>query len=174
MLNLLEQLREYHYEQYTHSKKVSQICELIGFELGLCTFQIEELKYIGLYHDIGKLKIPIEVLGKSGELTEHEWTVIKLHSLYSISLLDTENKEIREAILYHHENLDGSGYFGIKDKELSLYQRIIHVADVYEALTAKRCYKEAWSKEDAYNYMIEKSGTMFDKNIVRILGNIIF
>lgn len=174
MLDLLEQLREYHYEQYTHSKKVSQICELIGFELGLCTFQIEELKYIGLYHDIGKLKIPIEVLGKSGELTEHEWTVIKLHSLYSISLLDTDDKEIREAILYHHENLDGSGYFGIKDKELSLYQRIIHVADVYEALTAKRCYKEAWSKEDAYNYMIEKSGTMFDKNIVRILGNIIF
>lgn len=174
MLNLLEQLREYHYEQYTHSKKVSQICELIGFELGLCTYQIEELKYIGLYHDIGKLKIPIEVLGKSGELTEHEWTVIKLHSLYSISLLDTDDKEIREAILYHHENLDGSGYFGIKDKELSLYQRIIHVADVYEALTAKRCYKEAWSREDAYNYMIEKSGTMFDENIVRILGDIIF
>ena len=173
MCELLKKLKDYHKEQYTHVKRVSQLCMLIGFELGMSLKEIEDLKVIGLYHDIGKLRIPIEILSKTGELTEKEWNIIKLHSLYSISLLELEDKEIREAILYHHENLDGSGYFEKTDKELSLYQRIIHAADVYEALTAKRCYKEPWSKEEAYKYLNDKSGTMFDPMIVNLLGEVI-
>lgn len=173
-MELLEQLKDYHLEQYTHSKKTANLCVLIGFELGLCTKQLEDLKIIGLYHDIGKLRIPLEILSKKGKLSDHEYTVIKLHSLYSISLLEIENMEIREAILYHHENLDGSGYFGMVDKQLSLYQRIIHVADVFEALTADRCYSPAWPTEDAYKYLVENTGTMFDGKIVEVLGGIIF
>lgn len=173
-MELLEQLKEYHIEQYTHVKRTAHLCVLIGFEMGLCSKQLEDLKIIGLYHDIGKLRIPLEILSKTGELTENEYTVIKLHSLYSISLLDTNNMDIREAILYHHENLDGSGYFGMIGMQLGLYQRIIHVADVYEALTAERCYKKSWSKEEAYQYMVEHSGTMFDEKIVQVLEKIIF
>lgn len=173
-MELLEQLKDYHIEQYTHVKRTAHLCVLIGFELGLCSEQLKDLQTIGLYHDIGKLRIPLEILSKKEQLTEHEYNVIKLHSLYSISLLDINNMDIREAILYHHENLDGSGYFGMVDMQLSLYQRIIHVADVYEALTAERCYKKAWSKEEAYQYMVEHTGTMFDKKIVKVLGKIIF
>lgn len=173
-MTLLEQLKEYHVEQYTHVKRVAHLCILIGFELGLGLQQLDDLKTIGLYHDIGKLRIPLDILSKTEELTEQEYTAIKLHSLYSISLIETDNQRIREAILYHHENLDGSGYFGVTNEQLSLYQRIIHVADVYEALTAERCYKKAWDKEEAYQYLVKHSGTMFDDNIVQVLETIIF
>lgn len=173
-MELLEQLKEYHMEQYAHVKRTAHLCILLGFELGLCTQQLKDLQFIGLYHDIGKLQIPLEILSKKEELTDHEYTVIKLHSLYSISMLETEDAEIRKAILYHHENLDGSGYFQIKEKDLSLYQRIIHIADVYEALTAERCYKPAWGKEKAYKYMMEHSGAMFDEKVVEVLKRIIF
>ena len=173
-MELLKRLKEYHSEQYTHSKRTAHLCVLIGLELGLCSEQLKDLKTIGLYHDIGKLRIPIEILSKTGELTEQEYGVIKLHSLYSISFLETEDMKIREAILFHHENLDGSGYYQIAGNGLSLYQRIIHVADVYEALTAERCYKKPWTREEAYQYMVENSGTMFDKSVVEILKDIIF
>lgn len=173
-MKLLEQLKEYHLEQYAHVKRTAHLCVLIGVELGLCTQQLQDLKIVGLYHDIGKLRIPLEILSKVGDLTENEYTVIKLHSLYSISLLDTNNMDIREAILYHHENLDGSGYFGMIGMQLGLYQRIIHVADVYEALIAERCYKKAWSKEEAYQYLVDHIGTMFDELVVKALRAIIF
>lgn len=173
-MGLLERLKEYHFEQYTHVKRTAHLCVLIGVELGFNNKQLQELKKIGLYHDIGKLRIPIEILSKTDELTEQEYNVIKQHSLYSISFLKTDNMKIREAILYHHENLDGSGYYKIKDNNLSIYQRIIRVADVYDALTSERCYKTAWTKEEAFKYLKDNSGTMFDKDIVRILEDIIF
>ncbi|MEE0930526.1 MAG: HD domain-containing protein [Acutalibacteraceae bacterium] len=173
-MDLLEKLKEHHLEQYTHSKRVSILCVLIGFKLGLSLEQLNELDTIGLYHDIGKIKIPIEILGKKGKLTQQEYTLIKLHSLYSSMLIKNESKTIREAVLYHHENLDGSGYFHIKGDHLNIYQRILHVADVYEALTAERCYKKPWSKEEAYQYMADHIDTMFDKQIVETLKDIIF
>ena len=173
-MDLLRRLKEHHLEQYTHSKKTAQLCVLIGFKLGLKTQQLKDLEYIGLYHDIGKIKIDASILSNPGDLTEREYGIVKLHSLYSVSLIEAQSAQVREAILYHHENLDGTGYYGLIDKDLSIYQRIIHVADVYEALTAKRCYKEAWTKEDAYQYMIENSGTKFDQKIVKILKDIIF
>ena len=88
-MELLEQLKEYHMEQYAHVKRTAHLCILLGFELGLCTQQLKDLQFIGLYHDIGKLQIPLEILSKKEELTDHEYTVIKLHSLYSISMLET-------------------------------------------------------------------------------------
>lgn len=173
MLELLEQLKDFHYEQYVHSKNVEVLCEQMAIRLNLNEKQIEDLKYIGLYHDIGKLRIPIEILGKEGSLTEYEWTIIRLHSLYSTSLLDSLDREVKDAVLFHHENLDGSGYFKMRDEQLSLYQRIIHVCDVYEALTAKRCYKEPWTKEEALRYMNDNIGKMFDCNIVKLLEDIV-
>lgn len=171
---LLERLKDHHFEQYTHVRRVSNLCVLIGFELGLNQERLKELKEIGLYHDIGKIKIPIHILSKPDKLTEEEFEIIKLHTIYSLSLLDTDDKRIREAILYHHENLDGSGYFGVKGVELNLYQKILHVADVFEALTSKRCYREAWTKEAAYEYMAANSDTMFDRNVVKALCKIIY
>lgn len=173
-MRLLKRLKEYHFEQYAHVKRTAHLCVLIGVELGFNNKQLQELKTIGLYHDIGKLRIPIEILSKTDELTEQEYDIVKQHSLYSISFLKTDNMKIREAILYHHENLDGSGYYKVKDNDLSIYQRIIRVADVYDALVSKRCYKSSWTKEDAYQYLTKNTGTMFDENIVEILGNIIF
>lgn len=127
-------------------------------------------------HDIGKIKISDVVLNKPGRLTEDEFEVIKTHTLsggeiIEKTLTDIESdsylKVAREMALYHHEKWDGSGYpYHLSGEEIPLCARIMAVVDVFDALTSKRVYKEAFPAEKAFRILEESSGTHFDPKIV--------
>jgi diguanylate cyclase (GGDEF)-like protein len=151
-----------------HSTRVSNICQLIGKTLELRQEEINLLKLIGNLHDIGKIGIDEAILNKPGKLTEAEWNEIKRHPEigYRILLTSSEYAEIAEDILSHHERWDGSGYpRGLKGKQIPFRARIIAIADAFDAMTAKRPYREPFDKEYAFNEIIKNAGTQFDPDI---------
>ena len=122
-------------------------------------------------HDIGKLLIPAEILEKPGKLTDEEFQEIKKHPKYGGDLLNNVEGEVmhlaRTVAMEHHERPDGRGYpEGKQDDSISIEGRIVAVADVYDALTSKRSYKQAWDEKDAYNEIVKGKGTQFDTDVV--------
>ncbi len=127
-------------------------------------------------HDIGKIHIPDAVLNKPGKLTEEEFEIMKTHTTAGEALLAYAKAELGESgylntaaqmAAYHHEWWDGTGYpYGISGEEIPLCARIMAVADVFDALTSKRCYKSAMPLEKAYEIIKKEAGTHFDPAIV--------
>jgi len=137
-------------DNYTHqhSKNVAKISLEIGKRMGLSQQELEKLEFSAILHDVGKIGIPDSILLKPGKLTDEEYKIIKNHTVYGAEIL-SQVKYVDEAILSgaleHHERLDGSGYpYGKKGEEISLFGKIIGIADVFDALSSKRTYKEAW------------------------------
>ncbi len=147
------------------------LCQDMGHALGLTESETEELKTIGLLHDIGKIAIEENILNKSEELTEDEWQEIKRHSEIGYRILNTVNDmlEISEYVLYHHERWDGKGYpKGLKGEEIPLQSRIITIIDAYDAMTSQRSYRSALSEESAIEELKINAGTQFDPDLIRI------
>jgi len=136
----------------------------------------DEIKTITLaspLHDIGKVLIDNKILHKEGPLTDREFAVMQKHSHYAYKILSRSNTELIKAasiIAYqHHENFDGSGYpRGLMGENIHIYGRIVAMADVFDALTHKRVYKEAWSIPKVVAYMKENSGVKFEPKLVDI------
>ncbi len=154
-----------------HVKRVSEYSRILATELGFSSEGSNLIRIASTMHDIGKLLIPAEILEKPGRLTDEEFEVIKQHTIYGGQLLENvEGEEMilsRTIALEHHERYDGKGYpVGITGEEISLEGRIVAVADVYDALTSKRSYKEPWKEEDAYNEIVKGRGTQFDPVVV--------
>lgn len=130
-----------------------------------------EVEMAGLLHDIGKIAVDNNVLNKPGKLTDAEYEMIKRHPEIGYHILKSadEYTSISDYVLAHHERWDGTGYpRGLKGKEIPLAARIISVADVYEAMISERTYKEAISKEEAFNELRRCAGTQFDPDIVQV------
>ena len=121
------------------------------------------------YHDIGKIFIPKNVLNKTSKLNENERKIIKKHTLFSYNLMIERgyDKKICHIALYHHENYDGTGYYGLKGKEIPLESRIIKIADTYDALISERSYKRAYKRKEALDIMLQNKN-VYDKDILKI------
>src|SRR5579875_533293 len=153
-----------------HTRRVATLAVQIGEQLGLGEGRLRQLALGGLLHDIGKLAVPNEILCKPGRLTESEFLEIKRHPASGRDLL----KElggfpplVLELVESHHERLDGAGYpNGVPAADLSLEVRILTVADVYDALTADRVYRDAWSSERALALLREETGSAFAQECV--------
>ncbi len=122
-------------------------------------------------HDIGKIGIPDQVLLKPGKLNAMEWEMMKRHVEFGVDIIgDNPNPLLqmaREVAMTHHEKWDGSGYpKGMKEDEIPLSGRIVAIADVFDALTSERPYKEAWTEEDALSYLKEQAGLHFDPDLI--------
>lgn len=157
---------------YDHSHKVALLSTMLGMNLqNFSQTKLEELAVSSLLHDIGKSTIDFSILNKPERLTDEEYEIIKQHSQNGYDILtSTEmfSREVCEAVLSHHENEDGTGYPNHQVKnEIPLYSRIIHICDVYSALTAKRCYKDAWSVEQAIE-LLDKDKKNFEPNLLEI------
>lgn len=127
------------------------------------------------YHDIGKTQIPEEILYKPGKLTDEEFSIIKNHAEAGYRIAQMFLPEyICQFIRYHHENEDGSGYYGILNANIPLGAKIIHVCDVFDALTTERVYKKSWAVKDALAFLNEKRGTMFEPKIVSTFTSIMY
>ena len=166
-------LRTYDNYTYAHSVNVAVVSCIIGMGSKMSEKDLEGLVLAGLLHDLGKLKVPGEILNKKGRLTPEEFAIMKGHAQMSYDLLADRweiSTFVKTAVKYHHENIDGSGYpDGIKGDLHTSYIKILHVADVYDALISKRPYKKPFSPHEVVEYMMGNCGTLFDKQTVDVL-----
>lgn len=127
-------------------------------------------EYAALLHDVGKLGVPESILNKPGKLTPEEWDVMKQHPKIAMDLLRSlpSFDEIKDWILYHHERMDGKGYYSIPGDDIPLPARIIAVCDTYSAITMRRSYKETRSHEEAIDIIKEVAGSQLDPDLVSI------
>ena len=128
------------------------------------------LEYAALLHDIGKLGVPEAILNKPASLDDKEWVVMHTHPRKGVEILKplTSFEMISPWIEFHHERIDGKGYYGLKGDEIPLPARIIAVADTYSAITMRRSYKKARSHEEAIAIMKEVAGTQLDADLIDI------
>ena len=157
-----------------HVMRMSRYARIIGVAWGLDEHQAAQLLRAAPMHDIGKIGIPDEILLKPGRLTPEEFEVMKQHPQIGAEILGDSDSELiklaRSIALCHHEKWDGSGYpNGLAGEEISLEGRIVAIADVFDALTSKRPYKEAWSIEKTMALFREQSGSHFDPELVKLL-----
>jgi len=160
-------------DEYTalHSLRVCILAVAFGRELGYSIERLEQLGTGALLHDLGKLKIPLEVLNKPGRLTTGEFDVIKSHVPLGVQILE-ESKGGRtdtaiDVARYHHERIDGSGYVSGRNKEdLPEFGRIGGIVDCYDAITSDRIYKKGISAYDALKKMYEWRDSAFDAELV--------
>ena len=154
-----------------HQRRVAQLAVAIAREMGFSLNRLEGIRVAGLLHDIGKIAIPIEILSKPGELSHLESEFIKSHCQVGFDLLKNIDFPwpVLQAILQHHERLDGSGYpAGLTDEDIILEARILGVADVIEAMIYARSYGPAQGIDQALEEIHQQSGILYDPEVVDI------
>jgi response regulator RpfG family c-di-GMP phosphodiesterase len=161
-------------EAGNHVRRMSQVCHLLAQASGLPEDETAVLMHAAPMHDIGKIGTPDAVLLKPGKLNAEEWEIMKQHPVVGLSILDGSTRPILKAAAViahqHHEKFDGSGYpQGLKGDDIHRYARIVAVADVFDALSHKRCYKEAWPNDDVITHLREVSGHHLDPQYVELL-----
>lgn len=154
-----------------HIRRVSEYSRILALQMGLAPEAAENLRLASTMHDLGKLMIPSEILDKPGKLTDEEFAKIKKHPVFGERLLHNVEGDTmvlaRQVALEHHERYDGKGYpNGEAGDAISLEGRIVAVADVYDALTSRRSYKNAWDPKAAYDEIVRSSGAQFDPRVV--------
>lgn len=168
---IIKSLHEKNKREEQHSQRVSSICEAIGIAMELAESDLNELKTVGLLHDIGKIAIDEKLLNKPGKLSSEEWNEMKRHPEIGYRILSSVNDmaELAEIVLAHHERWDGKGYpKGLKGEEIPLLSRIIMVADSYDAMTSERAYRMPLDEEIVLNELRSNAGKQFDPQIVNI------
>lgn len=166
----INSLAAYDGPTYMHSLNVAMYAGTFGLLYGMEYERVSKLIAAALLHDIGKTKVPEDILNKPGRLSEEEFAEIKKHPQYGYNMLkDMVNISplVRVPILEHHENYDGSGYpRGLVDKETHIFSKIIHICDVYDAMLSKRCYKDAINPWEVIDFIITHRNIMFNGVLV--------
>jgi putative two-component system response regulator len=161
-----------------HVIRMSLYSKLLALAAGFSEETADNLLHAAPMHDIGKIGIPDHILLKPGKLDEAEWEVMRRHPEIGLEIIGEHESELLLAAatiaLTHHEKWDGSGYpNGLKGDEIPLIGRIVAVADVFDALTSERPYKNAWSVENALTYMQNESGKHFDPDLISLFIEIL-
>ncbi|MEP6485461.1 MAG: HD domain-containing phosphohydrolase [Rudaea sp.] len=157
-----------------HLIRMARFAGLIAEGLHLPDEDVRTLELAAPLHDIGKIGIPDAILLKNGRLSEEEFAVMRKHPLMGHEILrDSQSKFVQlgaQIALHHHERWDGTGYpHGLRGEDISIYARIVAVADVFDALISERPYKQAWPVEEAVAYVRDQSGKHFDPTCVEAL-----
>ena len=164
-------LQTYDKNTYYHSLSVAILALAIGTGLNMPKDELIELGISALLHDIGKIKIPHDIINKPGKLTLEEFEIVKTHPKLGCELVSSNlaiTDKIYFGILSHHEKYDSTGYpKGLKGNDIPMFGRIIAVADVYDALTGSRSYRNSIKPAEAVEYIMGGCGTFFDHNIVK-------
>ncbi len=159
-------------DEYTfkHSVDVATMSMIVARKYGLNDQQIYEIGITGLLHDIGKSKIPNNILNKAGKLTDEEFSIMRQHSLYGYRILEDKqdlSDEIKLGVLQHHEKTNGKGYpLMVTGDKICLFAKIISVSDIYDALVTERPYKKPFSPRDAVEMIMSMTGEL-DINVMR-------
>jgi putative nucleotidyltransferase with HDIG domain len=166
----LLKLKEFDQYTTTHSLNVAVLSMGLAESLGCRPKEIRAIGVAGLLHDIGKIRIPLEVLTKPGKLNDEERAIMNSHPVDGARLIMQSDQDLGMAatVAYeHHIMLNGGGYPVLHYKrECALASRLVHVCDVYDALSTKRPYRDAWPSERTMAYLEERAGTEFDSDLV--------
>lgn len=161
-------------EAGNHIRRMSEVSYMLAKKLGLSPEEAELLKQAAPMHDIGKIATPDKILLKPGKLDDEEMEEMKRHPSIGFDILKGSERPILKAAAIiseqHHEKFDGTGYPNkLKGEDIHIYARIVAVADVFDALTHKRCYKDAWAMDDVINFFKTASGNHLDPKVVSML-----
>lgn len=166
-------------DEYTfkHSVDVATMAMIVAKQHGLNKNQIYEIGVTGLLHDLGKSKIPNEVLNKPARLTDEEFEIMKQHSVYGYNILkekESVSDQVRLGVLQHHEKVNGKGYpMGVCADKMHPYAKILSVVDIYDALVTARPYKKAFSQRDAVEMIMSMTNEL-DLGVMKsFLGSMI-
>ena len=155
-----------------HSKRMAEYAVAIAKKLGLSIDKTETIQYAAILHDIGKIGINDEILGKPESLTKKEWLKVKEHSSIGADILSQIGsfRKASKLVYYHHERYNGEGYpEKLRGEDIPIGARILAVVDAYDAMTSKRPYRPAYSPQRAVAELKKKAGTQFDKRVVEAL-----
>lgn len=163
----------YDYYTYSHCVNVCLYSIAIGKKLKLEGKEIEDLAHAAMLHDIGKAHISPQILNKEGALSSEEFEIIKTHTTEGVVILESlkeKNQNILDSVVGHHEKMDGSGYpYGLDRHKIPYFAQIIAVADIFDALTTKRSYKEALGSFAALKIMRDRMASALNEEALRAL-----
>ena len=168
---IMNTLHEKNPREEAHSKRVGELSRKIGIALHLSDYDVSTLNLIGFLHDIGKIAVEEVILNKPGKLTAPEFDEIKHHPEISCRIIKASNEipEVADAVLYHHEKWDGSGYpEGLNGERIPKFARIICLADAFDAMTSDRTYRETWTTEKAAIEIRRCAGKQYDPEIAKV------
>jgi putative nucleotidyltransferase with HDIG domain len=169
VFDMLHNIEDYDDSTYSHSLNVALISNVIGQWMDYNEQDIEVLTISGLLHDIGKLMVPEDILKKPGKLTDDEFQLIKLHPIMGYDLVKNEDIDprIKEVILKHHERCDGTGYPSMLTGEnISEFAKIVAIADIYDAMTSKRIYRDAFCPFEVIRLFEDEGFQKYDAKIL--------
>lgn len=165
---LIEVMEDVIEDLHGHVHRVSDLAVNLGTSLGLGEIDLDRLALAGVLHDVGKIHLDPGILGKPGPLDPNERELMNRHPELGFAM--TRNRldpKVAEAILYHHERFDGTGYpFGLAGEEIPILSRIILVSDAFDAMTSTRAYQPALPVEFAINEIRKHAGSQFDPQVV--------
>lgn len=156
---------------YTHGRRVSRLACAIAQKMSYSDADIKHIHFAAIVHDIGKIKIPEEILNKRGALDDNEFAIMRKHPELGYHLLKDIMPEsiAAEVALQHHERLDGSGYpFGLRAKDINPITRIIAVADVIDTMVSPQVYRPALGMDEVRQEIKQKSGLLYDSEVVTV------
>lgn len=153
-----------------HVKRVAAYTEILCRAKGFSDEETWKVSVASMMHDVGKIGVPHEILHKPSRLTEEEFDEIKKHVDYGYNLLEKSSGEIMQIAAtiaqQHHERYDGKGYqHNLKEEQINIYARCVAIADVFDALVSKRCYKKEWTPEQARREILSQRGQQFDPEL---------
>jgi len=163
-------------ETGAHVQRVALICERLAVLYGLSDEEALMIKLSAPLHDVGKVAVPDSILHKPGKLDAQEWEIMKKHVDYGVDILSKSKRRLivvaKEIAGHHHEKWDGSGYpNGLSGADIPISGRIAALADVFDALGAKRSYKEPWSDAEILAEIKKQSGLHFEPKLVELMIN---
>lgn len=152
------------------NKTVARLSEMIARNCGIHDVVAKRIYIAAALHDVGKIKLPENIVNKPDKLSIQEFEIIKTHTILGADILTTITGDlgnmVRCVCKFHHEKWDGSGYWGKYTCELPIYVPIVSISDVFVALCSNRCYKEAWPPEKAMDYIQDQAGKQFPPVLV--------
>lgn len=165
-------LSSHDYYTYTHSVNVMTFTVAVLNSMGIKDQGLLKDAALGaLLHDVGKSKVPTEVLNKAGPLEKDEWEVMKQHPTMGLEILSSQSisDRGRNIVVEHHERLDGTGYpFKKEGDQIQMISQVVALCDAYDAITSNRCYQEARSPYEAFKIITEKIPAHFDRRLVEV------
>lgn len=176
LMDILSNIRYFDDSTYAHSLNVAMLANILGRWMNFNEHDLKLLTVAGMLHDIGKVLMPPEIIKKPGALTSEEYEIIKQHPLKGYQLLKQKNvdENIARAALLHHEKCDGSGYpIGLQREKINEIAKLITIVDIYEAMTANRCYREGLCPFDVIKMFEDEGYTKYEpKYLVPFLHGI--